>query len=452
MKLNYNFDNVKDVWNAVHDVLSETQPEAVMKMWMQQLEPVSMDIIGNTFTVRATSEFKRNIVVEKFKPEIEKALEKILGFKLDLNVFVNKSESEKDENTSTEPGTEVFAAAKLAEWSFDTFIVGPTNKFAYTAALAVANNPGLVHNPLYIYGNSGLGKTHLLKAIKNRISEINPGLNILYTSGENFMNEMFAHMSEKNMTEFHKNYRSADVLLMDDIQFISRNPTVQEEFFYTFEALINNGKQIVLISDRAPKDIQSLEDRLRSRFVVGLLADIQPPMIETRMEIIRKKALYLNMTLSDDVVKYIAENLKNNVRQIEGVVKKIHAVYSMNGETPTVMLANEIIRDVIYYQQPTDVTIKKVIDNVAKVFGVSSSDICSEKKKADISNARQVAMYIIKEITNLTLEEIGTFFGGKKHSTVIYSIEAVEAKMEDSPELKGIISDLIRDIKNEEIS
>ena len=319
----------------------------------------------------------------------------------------------------------------------------------WIAAVAVTNNPGSVHNPLFIYGESGLGKTHLLKAIRAELKRTRPDMNILFTSGENFLNEMINHMSEKNMSEFHNKYRNADILLMDDIQFIGKTSVAQEEFFYTFEALINQGKQIVLTSDRPPKDIATLEERLRSRFVQGLLADIQPPMLETRIAIIRRKAQVFQMNISDDVVEFIAERLKNNVRQIEGVVNKLYAVYSIDGSTPTIGVANDIIKDIIYYAQPTEVTINNIIDKVAHSFGVSSDDIRSEKKKAEISNARQFAMYIMREVTNLTYEEIGAQFGGKKHSTVIYSIEAAESKMDDNPQLKNSVYDIMKSIKDE---
>lgn len=451
---NLALNNVSDVWDAVLDIMRNKFSETVIQTWLAQLEPTGINIELNTFNLKTTSEFKRNIVVEKFKDDIDSALEELMGFKLELNVFVYLPEKNKKTQSVRENETDVqdelLPEKKLSENTFETFIEGPTNTFAYTAARAVAKRPGLIHNPLFIYGNSGLGKTHLLKAIKNEISQTIPRFNILYTSGENFMNEMIAHLSEKNMSEFHKKYRNADILLMDDIQFIGKSQAAQEEFFYTFEALINDGKQIVLVSDRPPKDIQQLEERLRSRFVVGLLADIQPPMIETRIAIIKNKAKFLEMNIPDDVVRFIAERLKNNVRQIEGVVKKIHAIYTINGETPTIETADKIIKDIIYYAQPAEVTVNKIIDSVAKVFGVSSEDIRSERKKSEISNARQVAMYIIRETTNLTYEEIGNFFGGKKHSTVIYSIEAVDSKKDDDSDLNGIISDIIKDVRNEE--
>lgn len=423
-----------------------------MSKWIKSLVPVSFD--DDCLVLETATEFTRGIV-KRFIPQIQEAGENVLGFEIKVNLTVSEQSEAVVENTVPKTSVAGFSDlhteinAKNFEPTFSNFIVGNTNQFAYVAAVAVTNNPGSVHNPLFIYGESGLGKTHLLKAIRAELKRTRPGMNILYTSGENFLNEIINHIGEKNMSEFHNKYRNADILLMDDIQFIGKTSVAQEEFFYTFEALINQGKQIVLTSDRPPKDIPTLEERLRSRFVQGLLADIQPPMLETRIAIIRRKAQAFEMNISDDVVEFIAERLKNNVRQIEGVVNKLYAVYSIDGNPPTIGIANDIIKDIIYYAQPTEVTINNIIDKVAASFGISPEDIRSEKKKAEISNARQFAMYIMREVTNLTYEEIGAQFGGKKHSTVIYSIEASESKMEDNPQLKTTVYDIMKSIKDE---
>ena len=445
-------DNIYSLWEEILNELSSSVSSAIMTKWITTLVPVSFD--DDCLVLETATEFTRGIV-KRFIPQIQTAAENVLGFEVKVNLTVNQQalqSQEKVSGVSTAPaggdiGSEV--NSKNFEPTFSNFIVGNTNQFAYVAAVAVTNNPGSVHNPLFIYGESGLGKTHLLKAIRAELKRTRPGMNILYTSGENFLNEMINHMGEKNMGEFHNKYRNADILLMDDIQFIGKTSVAQEEFFYTFEALINQGKQIVLTSDRPPKDIPTLEERLRSRFVQGLLADIQPPMLETRIAIIRRKAQAFEMSIPDDVVEFIAERLKNNVRQIEGVVNKLYAVYSIDGNPPTIGIANDIIKDIIYYAQPTEVTINNIIDKVAAAFGVTPDDIRSEKKKAEISNARQFAMYIMREVTNLTYEEIGAQFGGKKHSTVIYSIEASESKMEDNPQLKTTVYDIMKSIKDE---
>ncbi len=450
-------DNIIDLWNAVLKEITGSVSNAVLSTWIKDLVPVDFD--GDSVIVQASSEFKKNIIENRFLNEIKKSCEAVIGFPVNVCVTVDEASSKNAENVknngagfdNNQLSVESELDSSKLEPTFANFIVGSTNQFAYVAAVAVTNNPGSVHNPLFIYGDSGLGKTHLLKAIMAELKLRKPTMNIIYTSGENFLNEMINHMGEKNMSEFHNKYRNADILLMDDIQFIGKTSVAQEEFFYTFEALINQGKQIVLTSDRPPKDIPTLEERLRSRFVQGLLADIQPPMLETRIAIIRRKAQAFNMAIPDDVVEFIAERLKNNVRQIEGVVNKLYAVYSIDGSAPTIGVANDIIKDIIYYAQPTEVTINNIIDKVARSFGVSPEDIRSEKKKAEISNARQAAMYIMREVTNLTFEEIGGQFGGKKHSTVIYSIESCESKMEDNPSLKNNIYDIMKSIKDERI-
>ncbi len=441
-------DNINELWSTVLQELEGVVSTAVMKSWISTLVPVSFDEHG--IILETSSSFKKDIYEPRFSKEIKTALEIVLGFSVDVKIIVKDQFEEGSAVVPTTPDIQTATyPINSMDPTFANFIVGSTNQFAYVAAVAVAKNPGSVHNPLFIYGESGLGKTHLLKAIKAEVLHNNPTMNVLYTSGENFLNDMITHMGDKKMSDFHNKYRNADILLMDDIQFIGKTSVAQEEFFYTFEALINQGKQIVLTSDRPPKDIPTLEERLRSRFVQGLLADIQPPMLETRIAIIRRKAQAFKMAIPDDVIEFIAERLKNNVRQIEGVVNKIYAVYSIDGSTPTIGVANDIIKDIVYYAQPTEVTINNIIDKVARAFGVSPEDIRSEKKKAEISHARQFAMYIMREVTNLTYEEIGTQFGGKKHSTVIYSIEAAESKMEDNPQLKTSVYDIMKSIKDE---
>lgn len=447
-------DNIYALWEEILTELTSIVSSAIMTKWIKNLVPVSFN--DDCLVLETSTEFTKGIV-KRFIPQIQTAAENVLGFEIKINLTVSDQSGQTQETTERKASASYFADSgvelnsKNFEPTFSNFIVGNTNQFAYVAAVAVTNNPGSVHNPLFIYGESGLGKTHLLKAIRAELSRTRPSMNILYTSGENFLNEMINHMGEKNMNEFHNKYRNADILLMDDIQFIGKTSVAQEEFFYTFEALINQGKQIVLTSDRPPKDIPTLEERLRSRFVQGLLADIQPPMLETRIAIIRRKSQAFEMNIPDDVVEFIAERLKNNVRQIEGVVNKLYAVYSIDGNPPTIGVANDIIKDIIYYAQPTEVTINNIIDKVAAAFGVTPEDIRSEKKKAEISNARQFAMYIMREVTNLTYEEIGAQFGGKKHSTVIYSIEASESKMEDNPQLKTTVYDIMKSIKDEKI-
>ena len=437
-------DSVKDLWISIHKYLEENLAEAVMNTWINDLVPISFENYEK-LVLETSSDFKKGMIEKKFIDNIKEACVNTLGFEADVTIVVKGTEA--SESAPADFTSDSNSDKKNP--TFANFVEGSTNQFAFVAAKAVAANPGFVHNPLFIYGESGLGKTHLLKAINNEIESKFPGKRIIFISGENFLNEILDHISKKKMSDFHDKYRSADVLLMDDIQFIGKTDVAQEEFFHTFEALINSGGQIVLTSDRPPKDIPTLAERIKSRLIQGLLADIQPPLLETRIAIIKKKAEEYNMPIPDDVVSFIAERLKNNVRQIESIVNKLYAAYSLDGTVPTIGNANKVIKDIIYYEQPTEVTINNIIDKVAHSFNVSSNDIRSNKKKAEISTARQVAMYIMREVTNLTYEEIGTQFGGKKHSTVIYSIEAAESKIDDSPQIKNCVYDIIKSIKNE---
>ncbi len=437
-----NLDSLKDLWGSVYNNLAANLSEAVMNAWINELSPVSFEN-AECLILEISNSFKKDIIEKRFFENIKKACSDALGFDIDIKIIVKDDSSLSSENNFSNPET------KKNTPTFGNFVEGSTNQFAFVAAKAVAENPGNIHNPLFIYGDSGLGKTHLLRAINSEIELKFPNKKIIFTSGENFLNEILDHISKKKMSEFHDKYRTADVLLMDDIQFIGRTDVAQEEFFHTFEALIHSGGQIVLTSDRPPKDIPTLTERIKGRLIQGLLADIQPPLLETRIAIIKKKAEELDMPMPDDVVGYAAERLKNNVRQIESVVNKLFAIYSIEGKVPTIGQVNVIIKDIIYYAQPTEVTINNIIDKVAASFGVSPDDIRSNKKKAEISNARQFAMYIMREVTDLTFEEIGNQFGGKKHSTVIYSIESSESKMEDNPQLKTIVYDIMKSIKNE---
>ena len=335
------------------------------------------------------------------------------------------------------------------EYTFDTFVVGSSNRFAHAAAQSVAAAPGKNYNPLFIYGNSGLGKTHLLSAICHEIKKRDPGANIIYTRGEDFTNEMINYLAEKNMIEFHNKYRSADILLIDDIQFISGKISTQEEFFHTFDALFRMGKQIVLTSDRLPKEILTLSERLRSRFESGLIADIQPPDLETRMAILKRKATALDLNIPNDVIQFIAERIKNNIRQLEGTVKKMKALKSVDSELPYIILAQNAVRDVLSDEKPVAITVDDIISEVSKVCSVSEEDIRSKKQNAQTSRARQIAMYIVREITGLSTEAIGKNFGNKDHSTVIYSLKKIEKEMKVNSSLRAMISDITRNIREE---
>lgn len=415
-----------------------TIADVTYNLFFDDLEPV--DFSNDTAILQTTSDFKQGILAGKYADLLQKNFEKLLGFPVQVEIKVKNQKEETSAFPSVTPG-------KNEEYTFDTFVVGAENKFAYAACQRVAKDPGTIYNPLFIYGRSGLGKTHLLMATQNEIRKNNPDANILYTTSENFTNDMVSFLAQKNMEEFHNKYRTVDVLLIDDVQFLQNKMGFQEEFFHTFNALTQVGKQVILTSDRPPREIDTLTDRLRNRFESGLLADIQPPDIETRMAIVKKKAQQFQMELSPQIVEYVAEKLKNNIRQLEGAVKKIFAMSSLTGNAPTIDMAEEAIRDVQTDNMPVGVKTEKIIEYIANFYGITPADITSNKKNANIALARQVTVYVLREITGQTLQMIGEAIGGKNHSTINYSISLVEKKMRNEPSFKNTVFEIINNLQ-----
>ena len=433
-------ESYSEVWTLVKDYCKSKVTETIYSLW---LEPLTMVSFEDNKIVLLTSEFKASIVKSKFMDLLNEAFESIMGFPVEIEIV---TETAKRSEEKKEINQELQETYNNHELTFDNFIVGNSNRFAYAASQAVASTPGQAYNPLFIYGNSGLGKTHLLNAICTEIRKNNPNSKIIYIRCEDFTNELIQSIERKTTTQFHDKYRTADILLIDDIQFLAGKTQTQEEFFHTFNKLYEENKQIVLTSDRPPKEIALLEDRIKGRFEWGLLADIQPPDIETRMAIIKRKASDLNLSLPDEVVQYIAEKIKSNVRQLEGAVKKLNALCTISGHEPTVILAQKAIKDILSDNQPISVTIDKILNEVARTYNVSVENILSKKRTAEISNARQAAMYIVREITSLPMEKIGEEFGGKNHSTVIYSIKECEKAMETNSTTRATIQGIMNNI------
>lgn len=336
----------------------------------------------------------------------------------------------------------------MVNYTFDNFIVGESNKYAHAASWRVATSvPGSVYNPLYIYGRSGLGKTHLMLAIRDQFKKRNPGINTLYTTSEKFMNEFIACITNKDMAAFRDKYRNVDALFIDDIQFIKKKISMQEEFFHTFNELVNNGKQIVLTSDRPPKEIENLDERIKTRFESGLTADIHSPDIDTRTAIVIKKAEDFGLKLTTPMINYIAEKIKDNIRQIEGTIKKIAAMQSLN-EIPTMTLIQDIIKDIATDTRPVSAVVEEIIEEIADKYEISKEDIVSEKRDAQIKNARNEAIFIIREVTGVSLENIGSYFGGKKHSTIKHSIDMVEERIKRDNAYKTSVYSIINNMRN----
>ncbi len=352
----------------------------------------------------------------------------------DKNEFIDASYFES--SNITENGIKNSNFHKL--YTFDTFVIGESNKLAYAAAKAVAENPSTKYNPLFIYGDSGLGKTHLLHAIGNEIKRRNPFLKVILISTESFLNELIASIRYKTTIQFREKYRSVDVLLVDDIQFLSGKDQTQEEFYHTFNTLYDSQNQIVLTSDRPPSEIENIEKRLISRFNWGIVADIKPPNLETKVAILQKKAELMDEHVPREVLLYIAENFKSNVRELEGALKKVTAIASLRGITPTIEVAKEALSNIIPSERKI-ITIQKIQRVVADYFKMKVSELNSKTNARNITEPRQIAMYLCKKLTDYSLPKIGKGFGGKHHSTVLHSIQKVEEKMESDPSFKNLV-------------
>ena len=437
-------DSFNETWNLVCDYCKARMTKVGFQTWISRIEPKEIDFDLVQIKLLVPNDFHRQTLNRCYNTLLEEAFEEIFGQKFEVKLLVPE-EIEKD--VPQEMPSE--SNEDEAPLTFDNYIVGSSNKFAHAASIAVAQNPGGTYNPLFIYGNSGLGKTHLLHAIKNEVLKNDPSKKIAYVKGDDFTNEIVDSLRRGKPAEFRQKYRNADLLLVDDVQFIGGKESTQEEFFHTFNALYEAKKQIVLTSDRPPKEIKTLEDRLRTRFEWGLLADIQPPDIETRIAILKSKAETLDFSISDDICEYIANKLKTNIRQLEGVVKKLKAKTYLNGDKLTIAIAQEVISDVQTNDVPMPVTVEKIIEEVARTFGVTADEIRAIKnRRAALSNARQVAIYVVRQVTGLSMVSIGDEFGGRHYSTIVYTIQEMEKKIEKDPKTKATVEDIIKNIQD----
>ena len=432
-----------EVWSLICDYLKKQIPEVSFNLWILKIQPVSLDFNSGSVVLKVPTSFHRDIILKSYQQQLNDAFLNVLGSVFKIDVITQELVPAYDEvEMKKDKKSEDY------EYTFDTFIVGSSNKFAHAAAMAVATKPASLYNPLFIHGNSGLGKTHLLYAICSEIQKNNPQTNIIYVKSEEFTNELIEALRHGTMTKFRQKYRKSDILLVDDIQFIAGKESTQEEFFHTFNTLYEAKKQIVLTSDRPPKDIATLEERLLNRFEWGLMADIQPPDFETRMAIIKRKAELLEFYLPDQVSEYIANKLKNNIRQLEGAVKKVQAYCLLESAPPNIKTAQDAISDIINNDKPAPMTIEKIIEEVGRTFGTTADDIRSSKRSSNISKARQVAVYIVREITQLPYDAIGKEFGGRDHSTIVYAQQKIESVIQKDPKMKDTVEDIIKNIRD----
>lgn len=439
-------ESFSDVFDSVLKYLYDmpSVSEVGYKRWLAVLEPFKFE--NNTAFLLAESEFTKKTTLDIYEPSIKEAFENVMGFPVEIKILVKSKEEEKSEEPKDEPSSE---EGKL---TFENFIKGKSNELAYACSIAVANradggtDSANMFNPLFIYGDSGLGKTHLMKAIEARVRQKHPELHLIYTTTENFTNEFVLALSERSTTEFHNKYRSADYLLIDDIQFIINKDAVQEEFFHTFNDLYNAGKQIVLTSDIAPSKISKLENRIRSRFMLGMQVDIQPPDFETRMAIVKCKAEQLDLQLSDNLARLIAEKIKTNIRQLEGTINKIKALTMYTNESPSISMAQRVIKEIMIENHPSEITNERIIAEVANTFHVTPEDILSQNRRANISLARKVTIYLMKEIKGLTYTQIGNELN-KNHSTMTIHYQDVVERINSNSDFKDTIDAVIKNLK-----
>ncbi len=463
-------DDYKEICDSMKEEIQKKLGNlpSVFQLWFNDLSLTSLTEEQAVFSTKTT--LKKKVLSTKYKDMISESLTEVIGFPVEIVIEADLEPTVKEEKkeASYTPAFSSDSLEKSAEqekkienllsstdsgkrsllddYTFDNFIEGASNKFAKAACYAVAKEP-CFYNPLFIYGHSGLGKTHLLYAIMNYMKKNSPELKIVYKKSETFINELIGAIGSNNTAAFKDKYRSADVLLIDDIQFIAGKESTQEEFFHTFSALYEAEKQIILTSDRPPMEIKPLTDRLRTRFEGGLLADVQPPSFELRTAIIRQKSDAMGLTISNDLVDYMAERLNNNIRQIEGILKRLYAISSLSGEQITKEKIDQIISIVDPGNIPTDAMIERIISVVTKKYGISPEDVKSRKRTDNIANARHICIYIIRQLTELSLSEIGKIFS-RDHSTAISSIEKVNINIKTVRNYESDLNRLIKEIKD----
>lgn len=436
-------ESLDDIWSAVCEECKNRISVITFDCFFKNLRPISIE--GGKFIIGINNEYLQTIIQANYSAVLQESVKAVMGIELEVVIVFDE---EEDKIRKAEQFSEGLTFEDF--FTFDSFIVGSTNRFAHAASFAVADKPSIIYNPLIIYGNSGVGKTHLLLAIKNHIKKKYPSKKIAYVRSEDFTNQLIQALKSgvEAMDEFHEKYRTADVLLIDDIQFIAGKESTQEEFFNTFNTLYHNNKQIVVTLDRPPKEINHLDDRIRSRFESGLFADITPPDFETRVGIINKKAEQVEINIDEQLVFYIAEHIRDNTRQLEGVVKKLHAYITIQGKIPSQGVVQNFVRDIINDSKPEPIKTEKIISEVARTYNVTENDILSNRRTAQLALARQVAMYITRETTDLSYKAIGQAFG-KDHSTVLYNVTRIENFLIDKPHEKALVDEIIKNLKGE---
>jgi len=455
-------DNLPQIWQKALDNI-KNRPEITevsFETWLKTIKPISLEKGVLVFGVYDT--FTKGILKKHYRSFIQNIIKEITGEEYEIDFVIPSEEDINPKNhknrqnqeqqrmdTQLENSMNLIKAQGLnPKYTFDTFVIGHSNRFAHAASVAVAETPAKAYNPLFIYGGVGLGKTHLMHAIGQHISQVDPEKQIVYISSETFTNELINSIKDDKNVEFRNKYRNIDILLIDDIQFIAGKERTQEEFFHTFNALYNSNKQIILSSDRPPKEIPTLEDRLRSRFEWGLIADIQAPDYETRIAILRKKAQIEEIEVPDDVMLFIAKKIKSNIRELEGALIRILAYSSLTNSPITIELASEALKE-IFSSKPRELNIDYIKEVVANKFNIKIEDLTSKKRTRIIAYPRQIAMYLSRDLTDLSLPKIGNEFGGRDHTTVMHACDKVSTDMKNDPSLKDKIDSIVNELKTD---
>jgi chromosomal replication initiator protein len=450
-------NNVEELWQKVVENLKDQMSEESFNLWIQPLKPVNFDngILVLQVPNKYFSDWLKNHQQENIEKILSTQAENKIGISFretqDLASILKKVEDIEEPDVSSQPVAEVSKADFNAKYSFDAFVVGASNRFAHASCEAVAKNPGRQFNPLFIYGGVGLGKTHLLHAIGNHIRKNNPSSKIMYVTSEKFINEFIDSIRFEKPASFRNKYRNLDCLLIDDIQFLIGRQSSQEEFFYTFNSLYDSRKQVVITSDRPPKELPTLEPRLISRFEWGVIADIQPPNLETRIAILRKKAEAEQLYIPDDVILYIATQVKSNIRELEGSLLRITAFSAFTGTPLTVDSVQKILKDVVRPPEGSSpISIAKIQKIVAEHFNLDVKDMKSKKRTDAIAFPRQIAMYLARTLTDeFSTTEIGEAFGGKDHTTVMHACNKIKAKMGSDPYFVAKINQISQEIRSD---
>lgn len=441
------------LWQKILDDLQTKVSKPSFDTWLKSTKALVLN--DHQLVVCAPNNFAKEWLESRYTKLIRTAVVDILGKQLELRLVVEDEEQEEELEPNTpaaapspQLGEERLAQTLNQKYTFDTFVIGAGNRFAHAASLAVAEAPAKAYNPLFLYGGVGLGKTHLMHAIGHYILDHNPSARVLYISSEKFTNEFINAIRDNRGESFRNKYRNIDILLIDDIQFLAGKEQTQEEFFHTFNALHEERKQIIISSDRPPKEIPTLEERLRSRFEWGLITDIQPPDLETRIAILRKKAKAENLDIPNEAMMYIANQIDTNIRELEGALIRVVAYSSLINEDITVHLAAEALKDIIPASRPRSITIHDIQQAVGEYFNMKLEDFKARKRTKSVAFPRQVAMYLSREMTDLSLPKIGDAFGGRDHTTVIHAHEKIEELMKKDQDLYKIVQSLINKIKN----